>query len=1045
MSEARGPQFQIKLFSGRVLGPLDLERIRLLIGKRKLFGNELARALPHGDWVDINSVPEIADLFVEAALSTTRAFANPVIPPPAKPKSLVDDQAKTIQLSAEQQAAATRVLPLGPEAGAPQSGDPKKTPSQEVRIELEDVNERTMLAGATKEAAAPEGSDAGNEEATRVGQLEQPAEEAEPTLVADPEEEDGVMDIIALEEQPKPRLPFLLGPKSGESQSGARLPRNIAREETVVFQRPGVGPLIKIPGAKRRFTLRELLVILFVGTGLGYFGLEFMTEEDAPARVTLTNYRARLPDLVKRQPDPAKSAKVYDEGLTAYLSDTVEGYVQAAHRFRLAATLDPGNVKALSMLASSYLNLIDSVSKDENYFGVISKLIDLAKAKGVDLPEIVIAETEFFVTTNRPEAAQNRIIEHTKTNPKFGGEMFFYIALALYHRGDHVAAARYVNQIPENRAFSAKIFYLKGQIAEGLGDTDQALREYEKAVDFNKSHLKSRLRIASILNQRGQLKEAARHLDVIVTLPHLLSPQDQAYGYYLHGLLAELFQQWDTALADLERAVKLDRGKSTYLLELYVLRGKAGESAQAVKKPVRMYYFLGEGEKHLRDGSTREALNAFLQARKEVPESPIPPLKIGDMFRKQNDLASARMNYRLAAERAPTSIEVWSKYIEVLIESYDWDAAQKAMDRFRKLPVSQSAIDKAAADMYAKQGRHVEAQGYYKRAMARESIDPDVYVAYAKSLTATRNFQEAPFYFAIALRYDPLSSDAILGTAKAVAASESVERAISYLQDELQKSGSPRAELLAGIAELEIQRGEWQQAQRRVDQSREANGDYAYPWKLQAQIHMSREGSDSKALERALEAYKSYSDRNPSDPSGYLERYQIFIKKTQYDKALEELNKIYGIYPKYPKLHYFKGTLYSLMGNSRSAVEEFQRELANHPDELITLAALGKELITAGAPQDAMTYLAKAMSLSPQWAEAKHLAGLANYVMKNYAASAALYQAALQFDSANPLIYKRLGMAYREMGDATSAAQAFRKYLEMEPDAPDRALFQKYR
>ena len=43
------------------------------------------------------------------------------------------------------------------------------------------------------------------------------------------------------------------------------------------------------------------------------------------------------------------------------------------------------------------------------------------------------------------------------------------------------------------------------------------------------------------------------------------------------------------------------------------------------------------------------------------------------------------------------------------------------------------------------------------------------------------------------------------------------------------------------------------------------------------------------------------------------------------------------------------------------------------------------------------------------------------------------------------MLYKRLGVAYREAGDLGRATTAFRKYLEMEPDAPDRAEFLRYR
>ena len=38
------------------------------------------------------------------------------------------------------------------------------------------------------------------------------------------------------------------------------------------------------------------------------------------------------------------------------------------------------------MLASSYINLIDSSNKDENYFSVISKLIEMSRAKARTFP-----------------------------------------------------------------------------------------------------------------------------------------------------------------------------------------------------------------------------------------------------------------------------------------------------------------------------------------------------------------------------------------------------------------------------------------------------------------------------------------------------------------------------------------------------------------------------------------------------------------------------------------------------------------------------------
>src|SRR6478752_3676743 len=57
--------YKVRLPSGRVIGPLDLERIKLFIFKGKITGLEMARLYPTGDWKDINTYPEIADLLMQ--------------------------------------------------------------------------------------------------------------------------------------------------------------------------------------------------------------------------------------------------------------------------------------------------------------------------------------------------------------------------------------------------------------------------------------------------------------------------------------------------------------------------------------------------------------------------------------------------------------------------------------------------------------------------------------------------------------------------------------------------------------------------------------------------------------------------------------------------------------------------------------------------------------------------------------------------------------------------------------------------------------------
>ena len=296
----------------------------------------------------------------------------------------------------------------------------------------------------------------------------------------------------------------------------------------------------------------------------------------------------------------------------------------------------------------------------------------------------------------------------------------------------------------------------------------------------------------------------------------------------------------------------------------------------------------------------------------------------------------------------------------------------------------------------------------------------------------------------MALRFDPLNPEPVVLTAKAMAEADSVEHAISYLHDELKKSGKPKAEFLAAIAELQIRRGDVNLAQQFIDEARQLNPNYALPLKLQGQIYLAKEGQQKDALDKALVAFKQYSSANKSDPSGFLERYKIFLRRAQFENAERELGEVFALFPKWPKLRIYTGQLYFTQGNYQRAAEEFNKELENDKTSVAARLWLGKAYTETGNFTEAQRLITECMAYAPGASEPKSWAGWINYQQKNYPAAAALLEAALSIDKGNSLIYKRLGFVYRAMGDGARAKQSFRKYIEMEPDSPDRAEVERY-
>ncbi len=1019
-----GPLYKVQHRSGRILGPVGIDRIKRLIKRRELQGTEVARRYPEGPWISINAIPEISELFLlhaqgklrdpldsmqtsyEPILSSSTAADRPqfqdsgatiVLTPEQKAKVVVDDSEQLTQLIGEGDESKTEMIQAGdlPEDGTQHGRGEiirKKEPIQ-TKIELE--GEPTRLTG--------------NLPSTPVDHLQM------------------MIDIPIEIDDSDPKIRKHIN--------------RVANEATVMVDRPkGLTKVVS------RFPASQWLKIIVFAVGL-YYLLDDYLEDDsgksALARPQVILVQPKLPKLDNKKIDSKTSRDFYLAALKLYDRDTVKSYFNAIKLLTQAVTLDPSNVEAIALLASAYLNTIDSTNKDDAYFTVVGKLIEMSQAHHVDLPATVRAEVEFLIVTHRVQAAINRIQDYTKKNRNFDPIMFYYVSLAFAAKGDYTSAATYLNHYPDHQASSPRVAFLRGRIAEGLKDLDAAKVAYERALKINPEHATSKLALVRMANDRGELKEVSSEVVAMVKKPEYLSPLDMGRAYYYLGRLFEIEERWVEAAEAFERAIGFDKRQWDYRVEYFTALSNKKEIGDRAKQDARMYFFISEGEKALKRGESQEAMNYFLQARDTKPKSLLPIIKLGDFFFYKKDYVSARMNYEKAAKRDTKDPDIWSKYVDTLIQSYEWEEATQAISKFRRLAVSQSFIDKAQGDLLMKQSQFPEAQIFYKKAMQRESIDPDVYAAYGKSLIATRNYKEAPFYLSLARRFDPVGVDPALDTAKAIAESESIDAGIRYLQDELQQGELPRGDLLSGIAELYLKKGQLDQAEASVEQARLANPELAAPWRIKAQIHIARENTEKKALQHALDAYTSFIERNPSDPTGYFDRYSLFMKLANYDEAQHELERIQSFYPKYPNLHLYKGMMYSTMGNFKAAVPEYEFEIKQNERHTQAYLGAGKAYLELRNYESASKNLQMAMRLNPQWAEAKLYAAIANQKLKNFVGAIALFKSAAAIDSGNPLLYKRMMECYVEMGETQNAQAAFDKYRQLEPDAPDLAEYRR--
>jgi len=987
--------YKVRLVTGRVIGPIDLNRVHLFIYKGKITGLEQARLYPTGEWRDINTYSEIANLLMQKLEGKLQAPAN------AGHEEQINENANPADADNSDKIGANDIAipqtpPDSPTAGKFQKSlsisvgsIPLTPPSGTLKQHSEADDERTMMITA-------------DEERTMMVKAPDPETPAE-----------------------QPKVEF-----ENEVPAEEPIDLGLASEKTAMLQRPPKEPpktgIAKLAGNKK----------IFVAIALVIAAIFAVLPEDKKAEEIEPAFKVVIPATAQTT-DPQEGLKLFNKALEFYNHDTVDGYKKAAKIFLDSLALDPNNVRALCLLTSSYLNLIDVVNRDENYFNVVTRLIEMARAKGVDIAEMVIADVELYHVLGNPDAAINRIVEFSKSHD-WGIELLYYLGLSFYLKGDHSSAFAQLNKLDPKNYFSPKIPYLLGLLYKKNNQIDEALKHLQETVSRSSKHIKARVQLAELYYRKDNLPESGKHADFVILNKNLASSDELAKAYFYRARMHMVASRDQEALADLEVALKRDPDDQDILLEYYTLKAKLGGKVKDAQGKAKMFYHLAQGEKALKENNLDAAMAEFMSARQAQDEHESAPLlKIAEVFRRKGDLRAALINYAKAQKSEPKRQEIYPKYIKALTDGYEFEDAAKMLGLYKELNPPAVIVDKLQGDLFFKQEKLIEAFTFYKRALAASNADSSIYIAFANLMFKTNNFRDSAFYYGLSQRFDPYNVEATVGIGKSLSELESLDKGIEHMQTALQSSPH-KAALLNGIAEIYVRKGDYTSALKFVENALTTDQNFAQPYKTKGDALAAQEKH-----KEALDAYLTYTNLAPLDPMGHVERYRLFMRKLDLKSAKSEIQSVIADYPKFPGAYYMLGELYREGQNYTSALEAADIEIKNNPTFLPAYALAGQAYNMNKEYAKALELLNRALRMNPNFPPALIQAGIANHMLKTYAAAQTMLERALQLDQGNPEIHKRLGVLYFDMGHRDKAKVRFKSYIDLYPNAPDRADIEK--
>jgi serine/threonine-protein kinase len=205
----------------------------------------------------------------------------------------------------------------------------------------------------------------------------------------------------------------------------------------------------------------------------------------------------------------------------------------------------------------------------------------------------------------------------------------------------------------------------------------------------------------------------------------------------------------------------------------------------------------------------------------------------------------------------------------------------------------------------------------------------------------------------------------------------------------------------------------------------ELGGRAASTWRVIGSLHLASGHADEAvaALERGVET-------SPENPELRLELAAALQRAGRIKEADAELRRAIFLRPDYWVPYDRLATLYRSQGMWEAAAVEYQHAIDCAPEFALAYVKLGGVNLMLGREDEAIALFERSLEIEPTYWALSNL-GAIHFNAYRYAAAAEQFEAALELDDSNYVVWGNLGYAYQFGVEPDKANAAFERALEM--------------
>jgi tetratricopeptide (TPR) repeat protein len=202
---------------------------------------------------------------------------------------------------------------------------------------------------------------------------------------------------------------------------------------------------------------------------------------------------------------------------------------------------------------------------------------------------------------------------------------------------------------------------------------------------------------------------------------------------------------------------------------------------------------------------------------------------------------------------------------------------------------------------------------------------------------------------------------------------------------------------------------------------------------LLALIYSSLKKFDNAALQYES-ILNSLASDSPDNANLYFYLGQLYYARRDYNKAIEQFNKVLTLQPQNTEMMYFLGALYVEIERGDKAIETFKNALKIDPDHDGVLNSLGFIYAEQGNNlEEAMRLVQRALVIAPDSAAYMDSLGWVYFKQGRYDEALKILLKANDLMK-DPVILEHIGDVYLALKNPQEAKRYWKKSIEINPD-----------